>query len=796
MRKWNLTATDPGAFTIAADARCGPTNYANDHIWELSLTGGEPSALAVKTTFGLRAKNLRLFPRFVEGDTAISDPDNFIEPPSVQRFYPNYLSISCIPYTGIEVCLEYWVPESQTIAGRVHIKNSRLSARHLCFEWGAMLSAATAGVRMAPEEIEAVSVLCGQTGDIAPVLFMTGGTQFGSGPFPALAIEIDLPAGGERNFTWVLSSLDNHKDSFAAARKLATIPWDKEIARLDVLNAGLIEIETGDPNWDAAFALTQNCAYGLLVGPTTQLPYASFVTSRQPDHGHSPSGNGSDHSHLWSGQTPLETDFLVDLLLPAAPKLAEGLLANFLSIQKQSGVIDWKPGLAGQRSGVMATPILTHLAWKIYQASEDRKFLDLNFPNLLKAVQAWFEPAQDRDGDGIPEWAHLMQSGLDEHPTFSPWQESSQGSDISLSESPALCALLYNEIQILIKMAQLLERTVPISSMQALAENLASAIEVSWSESTSMYRVWDRETHLCTSRELLAEHSGPGEIYLQSKFDEPTRLLVSITGIDTTPRQINLFIHGAGPSGKNLVERITEDQFPWRLRKSSVTSQRVYAQLEYIEIRNIGPNDLVRVETVDLAQQDYSLFMPIFAGIPSQARADQSIHEALLNPDRFWRDYGLPLCPSHTTNSESHPFDNTSILWSSLIGKGLINYGFRAEAAELVNRLMAAVVNNLVKHKSFAQSYNVETGAGVGERNALQGLAPLSLFLETLGVRLISPTKVALEGFNPFPWPVTITYRGLTILREDKKTRVTFPGGQTAVVKSPDLHIVELDKSR
>jgi len=792
MRNWKLTAADPGAYTIAADARSGPTDYANDHIWELSLAGGEPPALAVKTTYGLRARNLRLFPRFVEGDTGVTDPENFSELPSVQRFYPNYLALSCMPFTGIEVRLEYWIPESQVIAGRASIKNSRLSARQLCFEWSAMLSA-TGGGRMVPKEIETVTVLCGQTDGLAPVLFMTGGSHFGSGPFPALAIEIELQAGGERTFTWALVSSKSHEESFAAARRIAARPWEKEIARLDILNAGLIEIETGDPDWDATFALAQKNACGLLVGPTEQLPHASFVVSRQPDHGHSPAGDGSDHSHLWSGQTALDADFLVGFMLPASPEIAAGLFTNFLSIQKQGGFIDWKPGLAGQRSGVMATPILANPAWKIYQATEDRQFLDTIYPNLLKAVQAWFDSAQDRDGDGIPEWAHLMQSGLDEHPTFSPWQEWSQGADISQSESPALCALLYNEIQILIEMARLLERTGSVPSLQSLADNLVSAIEASWDEASSMYCVWDRETHLSPSREALAEHSGSGEIYLQRAFDEPVRLVISVAGSDTTPRQINLFIHGAGSSGQNRVEHITEDQFTWRLMQSRVTSQRVYAQLESIEIRNVAPNDVIRVEVVDMACQDYSLLLPLFAGIPSPERADQIIRQALSNPERFWRAFGLPLCPLPTAKQETHPCSNTSILWSSLIGRGLLRYGYRREAAELVNRLMAAVISNLKKHKAFAHGYNVETGAGVGERNALQGLAPLSLFLETLGVRLISPFKVALEGHNPFPWPVTIQYRGLTLLREEKKTRVTFPGGQTAVVKSPGPHIGELD---
>ncbi|MBL6983213.1 MAG: hypothetical protein ISR58_18710 [Anaerolineales bacterium] len=586
----------------------------------------------------------------------------------------------------------------------------------------------------------------------------------------------------------------DHTSSFKQARVVATRSWDKEIARLEVLNEGLIDIETGDPDWDAAFALTQKSAFGLLCGPTDHLPHISFVNCRQPDHGHSPSGDGSDHSHLWSGQTPLEANFLTSNLLPAAPKIAAGILANFLSTQEQNGFVDWKPGLGGQRGGVMSTPILAHLAWEIFKSTDDRQFLELIFPNLVKSVKAWFDPAQDRDEDGIPEWTHLLQSGLDEHPTFSLWQEWSQGADITQSENPALCALLHNEIQILIEMAHLLERTGGVSALQASADKLVSAIENSWNASASMYQVWDRETHRSPSRELLAEQFGSGEIYLERAFDGPVRLLVSVKGFDATPRQVEVYLHGAGPSGQNRVERISEERFIWRLRQGSVTSQKVFSQLESIEIRNIKPNDIAKVEVVDFSNLDYSLFLPLFAKIPSQERADQIIQKTLLDPKRYWRAFGIPLCPSHADENDSHPCGNTNALWSTLIGEGLLYYGYRKEAAELVTRLMSAAVLNLKNHKAFARNYNAENGTGIGERNSLQGFAPLSLFLKTLGVRLISPTKVALEGTSPFPWPVTIRYRGLSIRRDSKKTRVTFPGGQTAVVKRPDPHVVELDK--
>ena len=86
---------------------------------------------------------------------------------------------------------------------------------------------------------------------------------------------------------------------------------------------------------------------------------------------------------------------------------------------------------------------------------------------------------------------------------------------------------------------------------------------------------------------------------------------------------------------------------------------------------------------------------------------------------------------------------------------------------------------------AFHQFYHAQSGQGLGEHNSLGGLAPFSLFLQTLGLRLISPQRVALAGFNPFPWPVTVKYRGMTVLCQKEKTVVIFPNGQTVVVDDP-----------
>ncbi|HEY6073170.1 MAG TPA: hypothetical protein VIV15_07205, partial [Anaerolineales bacterium] len=81
-------------------------------------------------------------------------------------------------------------------------------------------------------------------------------------------------------------------------------------------------------------------------------------------------------------------------------------------------------------------------------------------------------------------------------------------------------------------------------------------------------------------------------------------------------------------------------------------------------------------------------------------------------------------------------------------------------------------------------------GSGIGERNSLSGFAPVGLFLGCLGVTLLAPDRVRLEGFNPFPWPVTLKYRGLTVQRGLDSTTVTFPNGAEAVVTSTDPTLV------
>ena len=81
----------------------------------------------------------------------------------------------------------------------------------------------------------------------------------------------------------------------------------------------------------------------------------------------------------------------------------------------------------------------------------------------------------------------------------------------------------------------------------------------------------------------------------------------------------------------------------------------------------------------------------------------------------------------------------------------------------------------------------------MGEPNSLNGLPPLGLFLRILGVQIVSSTRVEIFGENPFPWPVTIKYRGLTILRGKVKTTIIFPDGQTVESNELTPQVISLE---
>ena len=261
MRTWNLRRKDPLNLILAADSRLTKLDYSNDQIWEVLIGSGEPAAISLQTTYGLRARSMRIFPQFTEAHQTISNPAEFDEPPTVVEFAPNYLKLKCEPFQGIDVQLEYWIPDCHTAAGRIWLKNIGDLPRKFRLELTGILNPSIEGKPFIPRIKEATTVLQGSTENLDPILFITGGATGEVSPYPHLYHDLELPPNAYRRFTWVLASLEDDDDSFRHARLTAAQNWDAEIARVKMLTSRGLEIETGDPDWDAALAFAKKNAY-------------------------------------------------------------------------------------------------------------------------------------------------------------------------------------------------------------------------------------------------------------------------------------------------------------------------------------------------------------------------------------------------------------------------------------------------------------------------------------------------------------------------------------------------------
>lgn len=794
MREWSVTADQPLSLCIAADARLSNPNYADDQIWELVLEGGEPSAIALQTTYGLRARSMRIFPGFVLDDRSVSDPSRFASPPIVKSILPNYLRTTFAPFSGLTVDAEYWVPESRVVAGRFSVRNVDSEDHNLKLRLFTLLRPGDNPQAMGQINMNGVTVLAGKTASIEPVVFLSGGAVTEPTAYPSLTVKQSLEPGSERSWTWVHAGYPTHKSSLEVARSYMDLTWEAELSKLMMVNSAMVDIETGEMDWDLVLWLSQKAALGSYIGPTRHLPHPSIVQVRAPDYGYSEKGDGADYGLSWGGQTAPDAYLNLLQIVAVAPELALGVIKNFISVQDPEGFIDWRPGMGGQRNGALSIPLLATLSWKLYQHTEDASFLRSIFPKLEGFIDIWFTKRHDRDQDGHPEWDHTPHSFYDNSPTFVRWHRWGQALDISKAETPAMGAYLLRECESMIQIAEVIDRKDSIRGLERRVASLSRSLDSSWSEDTLAYSYIDRDLHISVPGEDLGKGKGEFDLTIQRTFDPPVRLQVRSFGPESSSPKLRVLIHGKGRRGRSRVEKLTPRRFQWFWGMGTASSEKTYAEIEKVEIQGLSDDFETEISLADFTRQDQTALLPLWANHPSFSHAERLVQETLMDPERFWRMNGISACSAKDPAYAADNVDGSGgvwMLWNAMLGEGLVEYGFIAEAAELVRRLIEVSLHCLRTDKAFREGYHADEMSGLGERHHNFGIVPVHLFLETLGIRLITPQKIWLRAGNPFPWPVIVRWKGLTIECLTSQIRVTFPDGQQVEIEEGTPQLVE-----
>jgi hypothetical protein len=228
--------------------------------------------------------------------------------------------------------------------------------------------------------------------------------------------------------------------------------------------------------------------------------------------------------------------------------------------------------------------------------------------------------------------------------------------------------------------------------------------------------------------------------------------------------------------------------------EGAAVSELVFASLESAELLGLPEETPWQVSGLDLEREDLTLLLPLWAGMVEPNQADEIIRQTLLEPGRFRGHGGLSSVPKDDPEYgqvAGDPRGAVNPALNLMLGEALVGYGFRKEAAELLGSLLRDSLVSLRRDHAVHQSYHPESGLGLGRRNDARGLPPLSLFLDVLGVGLLSPNRVLLEGRSPFEGRVVLRWRGLTVDRSQAETRVQFADGRSAVVEGEEAVLVE-----
>ena len=388
----------------------------------------------------------------------------------------------------------------------------------------------------------------------------------------------------------------------------------------------------------------------------------------------------------------------------------------------------------------------------------------------------------------------MPQSGYRAWPAYTGWARWGQGLDIAMVERPDLAAYLFRELAALVRMTELIGDARAQDWLRATAEALRQSLETGWVEKRSIYVARDRDLNTILRGERLGKGKGSYSLDLGRVFEEPVRVLVRCLGDELGSKSVKITLRGKGNTNRRMVERMSHPSFQWFWKMGVATAQKAARSLDTITIEGLDESYMTEIWLANTTQEEIAGLLPLWAGLMEPERARQIIVNSVLDEKRFWRTCGIPTISARESGYDPGTEGNPGAVWmfaNGLVGEGMLATGFRGETADLVGRLMRAVIAGLRRDHDFSALYHPDQERSLGEAGHFDGLAPLGLFLDTLGLRLGDPHRIQVEPGNPFPWPVTVRWRGMSVVYDDDQVTVTFPDGGLARVAGEGKKWVE-----
>ncbi len=761
----NVTSFKDLRQIIAADQRCSTITPEDDQIWELESSKGEPPGLAFQTTYGLRAYGIRVFPRFSIKKVPVSDPRSFSTKPQIQYGAPNFIELQYSPFSNLDVIQKTWVPDSHTLTAQVALTNASSGLIQVWMEWIVQLNPLLTGSPMSAAQISVNTVLQGQTGNLFPVFLLTGGPRGDLSAFPSLGIEVTLQPNTSRQFSWALATLGSIEDSFYAARKATAYTLDIEQIKIQMLKKGQsVSFSFPDPNLNQTLEQSQQRVYQLLLPPYRSLENPWYVTKRDSEHGNLPSENSSGFSADWGIQKMTDLWALSRMLLPLRPDLVKGMLQNLLNQQGVDGTLYAQSNWNGKVTNLVAAPLAAALAVEVYESTGDKEWLAQNYGALIRATKIWFQPENDRDQDGWPEWQHILQTGLAEDAP--PDQKNKLEALIQTAEWPSLAALLLNECRALIKLANELNDTIDVEWLESQILQLDKALQVCWDQKHGMYAFRDQIGHFSMQSKALHTFRQNGVAETISTLPHPSRLVVHLKTKDVENRTVNCQVKGVVNHHEKTVS-LTAKDFRWEDEDGLAVSDEVFSVVKKITVTGLKKGERLVIETPDHYLPSADLIIPLWVDTASKTQTDVLINSGIRYLDAAGS--GIPVY--------------LKIMWL----EALTNAGRKELASRYFKQWYLGFAPQTIGEgaQTIFGAYRSKTGG-------LEQLIPLKTLLQLLGIERISDEELILGSFNEFFPQVNVQYKKFKLDLESGQAKIENLNGESVLITEPGPHRIKL----
>lgn len=772
--------TSSRKYLIAADARLGRTSYVDDQVWVLNAGERDEIALALQTRYGKRASLVSIVPIIHFEDQQIYQALTYDRPPVVTLYTSNYLCLDALPKPEIRLGAEYWVMASNAVGMVFTFTNLTRKRISLRLDLYAHVIVNGKEQRVSVHQVTGKphALLLGKLANLQPCVIVEKGKVDASGS-SRVGTSIDLKPGSSAAVHAVHTGLGDAQSSYEHGLQWLKEDWKPHLKAARHAALAIPQIQTENADWDLVLNSAYRRVTQAFLRPTGQFPRTTFVASRSSDEGYSPRGDGSDHPRAWSGQDAQLAYLLMSSVCSIHAESAEDILLNYLAVQQPNGLIDMRPGAAGQRMGLHIPPLLARSTWQVYSQTQNKTWLKRVYPGLIKALEYWFSSALDHDQDGIPEWQDERQMGYLAFPTFAPGQSWSQGASVNLVEGPGLISLLLSEIEHLQLMSEALGMRKAVSSLLPYRDTLSDALQSMWNNEHFAYR--DRDTHLISTRQnLLTDAVADQQHFIDQELNTPSRMVIRVTGGVNLVPQGKIRISGLGPNQESIEELVETAKFIWQGRQGTFTTRHVFQHVKSIVTEGLSRVYRVSLNTLDAHRKDINTLLPLLTNdIPEEII--RKLVKLSSDTNEFLRPNGITMVAASDPAfdpSNANGGGGIWTFWMGLVMEGLLRHGARRAAADAFKRLLTTQAEVLRETSTFWQFYHSDVSVGSGERDHLGGIPPLHVFQRLTGIVITSPSRVWLD--SEFSWgnAVIIRQHGVLIRRTTRSVRIRFPSGK------------------